>query len=171
MTDDFGVPDNTFGLVEERFYGAVGRVVMLSAVAELRLLDLCTALTGAEQGEHDGKNPTELLEASRAALPGFIGDFAAKTESVLEQLRLLLEDRNAVVHSLWPSPATDDAWGWRPVRKTRRTEAENPYREITLQKGDLPDLILGLVAVVAALAERLNLVHAERLSSAAPGPS
>lgn len=43
MSDTFGIPDNFFGQVPEAFYGALGRVVALGALVEMRLGQVVTA--------------------------------------------------------------------------------------------------------------------------------
>ncbi len=102
--DSYAIPPNMFGNVPEEFFGALGRVVMVTALLELRLLDLVAALDHATQEEHAGKPARELIRACRALLPGQDPSLSAEALDMLDRVDDALGMRNAVVHSLWPSP-------------------------------------------------------------------
>jgi hypothetical protein len=52
--DAFGIPERMFGQVPEGFFGLMGRVAMVAAVLEDRLVTLLTQLTGSHQGKYAG---------------------------------------------------------------------------------------------------------------------
>lgn len=52
MPDRFGVPDNMFGPMPEDFYSAVGRVVLIAALLEVKLVDLLNTLDRVPQTTH-----------------------------------------------------------------------------------------------------------------------
>jgi hypothetical protein len=107
MGDQYGVPDNMFGHVPEEFYGMVGRVVMVAAVLEMRLWDLATTLDGFDQQKHAGKSAKQLEEVCRPLLAGQQDPVLREQgDHLLVRVREALNDRNDVVHSLWPSPAS-----------------------------------------------------------------
>lgn len=146
--DAYGIPDNMFGHVPEIFFGRLGRVVMVASMLELRLLDLLTELDQAPQDKHAGTPAAGLIAACRVLLDRYDPAFAESATGTLEKAQQALNDRNAVVHSLWPDPDTDSAYGWRPVRKNRRDSPDQPYASITLNGWQLRDLIASTAALV-----------------------
>jgi hypothetical protein len=149
--DQYGIPGNTFGHVPEEFYGVVGRVVMLSALIENKYTDLATKLDGTAEAIHAGKSIGQLekefkrIDSDRAPSPRRI--------EVLAEMKLVLEKRNAIVHSLWPSPTLGSASGWRAITpKKRGADGECiGWVEHTIET--LEALIRELVEVNAALRE------------------
>lgn len=115
--DAFGVPGNMCGDVPEDFYAVVGRIVMVSAVLELKLLNLAQGLDRKNpQSAYAGKPAGRLITSTRKLLdtPG-MENFRDDGNALLSRVAAALEDRNAVVHNAWPNPTLKDASGWRPV--------------------------------------------------------
>lgn len=116
--DRFGIPGNTFGSVPEDFYGAVGRVVMLSALIENQFEFVVTTLDRRPESEYAGQPIGELRRrldriAENRELSQQLLDARAEIIDVLAE-------RNAIVHSLWPSPTMELARGWRTVVERMR---------------------------------------------------
>jgi hypothetical protein len=121
MTDDFGVPDNFFGSAPERFYGLVGRVVLLSSLVEQCVLALTWTLDRAKtQDEHAGKSGKALLDICRLKVNS-LPELKADGGPLLDRTEAALGERHGIVHSLWPNPGRNGAYGWRPVRGQRRS--------------------------------------------------
>ncbi len=146
--DAYGIPDNMFGHVPEIFFARLGRVVMVASMLELRLLDLLTELDQAPQDKHAGKSAASLIEACRVLLDRYDPSFAESATGILEKAQQALRDRNAVVHSLWPDPGIDSAYGWRPIPKNRRDSPGQPYKSITLNGLQLRHLIASTAELV-----------------------
>ena len=144
-----GIPENMFGPVPEAFYGSVGRVVMMAAMLEVRLLDLLTELDRSTQDRYAGEQASALIKQCRALLPRYDAKFAASARGVLDQTATALEQRNFVVHSVWPSPGLAEAFGWRPVRKAQRPSSGQPYLGTRVDLTWLRALIDRLVLLVA----------------------
>jgi hypothetical protein len=147
-SDRYGIPNKTFGLVPEAFYGMVGRVAMLSALLELRLLDLRTELCRAPQDAYTGQSGTTLIGECRARLPQYEPAFADTAGVVLGAAREALLKRHEVIHSVWPEPGLDSAYGWRPVPERRRKTPGQTYVNVTLGPGELAGFIATLVDLV-----------------------
>lgn len=130
VSNDGGIPENMFGPVPEDFYRTVGQVVMLAAMVELRLLDLLTELDRSTQDRHAGEPTGGMINMCRDRLPLHETPFAADAGHLLDDLAAALDGRNSVVHSVWPSPGVDRAFGWRPVREARRPTPAQPYLSI-----------------------------------------
>ena len=154
---DYGIPDKMFGPVPDVFFAMVGRVVMVVSLLEVRLLDLLTELDQAPQGKHAGKSASDLIKDCDAALDGYDPPFAQPARQTLDAARDALRERNGVVHSVWPNPSADGAYGWRPVPEKRRDSPGQPFESITLDNRQLRDLIsrsAALVREVDCLRER-----------------
>ena len=99
----------------------LGRVVMVAALLEDRLLTLLTVLAMVPQGEYAGVSFTRLSKETRKALRVRPKDYANQVSDVLDRLAVRFEQRNELVHSLWPSPTLERAWGHRAVTLNKRT--------------------------------------------------
>lgn len=120
MTDRFGVPDNYFGIVPDDFYGLVGRIGLVAALLDDRILGLLWALDDRPHPTHAGR-PTSQLESEirkrldlRAEALG--KDLVAEIDTALAGAVQAIEDRHALLHSLWPQPTMEKAQGWRSKR-------------------------------------------------------
>lgn len=115
--DEFGVPLNFLGPQSEDFYGAIGRIALLGALLEYRVLVLYQALVGARQDEHTQLSATQLIACARRDMPRLrdddqrsgIGKFLDDAEAVARR-------RNDYMHSLWPVQTGARLFGWRPPR-------------------------------------------------------
>ena len=152
MVSDGIIPKNMFGLVPESFYAAIGRVVMTAALLELRLLDLLTELDQATQDHHAGQPAGDLVRRCHAGRDRYDAQFAEQLTDALTRVTDVLDRRNAVVHSVWPSPRPDAAYGWRPVRKGQRPVApQQPYVGVQIDLEGLHALVATQVALVGEL--------------------
>ncbi len=149
--DQYGIPENMFGHVPEAFYGLLGRIVMVTALLELRLLDLLTELHQVSQGVHAGKQGTALIDACHTRLDAYRDDFSHDCREVLDRARAALNFRNSVVHSLWPAPRLNDAYGWRPVRGRKRDHPGQPYKSTPVKEDQLVRLIRDCVGITREL--------------------
>lgn len=148
MSDPYGIPPNMFGIVPEELFGALGRVVMVAALLELQLLDLVTTLDQASQETHAGQSGTQLIKACRTLVDDLEPSLRAMVVPVLDRADDELAMRNAVVHSLWPSPTATYAYGWRPVTKSKRMSPGQANVAIEVSLPELGDLIRRTVRVV-----------------------
>jgi len=145
--DRFGVPARFFGAADEDFYAVLGRVVMVAALLEDRLLTLLTVLAKVPQGEYAGVSFTRLSKETRKALRVRPTDYANQVIDVLDRLAVRFEQRNELVHSLWPSPTLERAWGHRAVTLNKRTRpgdfevtVETNGAELTALLVDMADI-------------------------------
>ena len=67
---------------------------------------------------------------------------------VLDRADDKLAMRNAVVHSLWPSPTAAHAYGWRPVTKSKRIGPGQANVAVEVSLPELGDLIRRTVRLV-----------------------
>lgn len=154
--DRFGVPGNMFGAVPDDFYGAMGRIVNLGAMVEHKLCLLVMALGGLEEDVVAGEQMGDLTKrfdkvAGKRTLPADMITARVDAEQVMFA-------RNAMVHSLWPSPTAADARGWRGIPKRFRVE-DGPHIEWTMTDAvGMRDLIVRLVRVIGALDRCRRLV-------------
>lgn len=138
-----------FGYIDPDFdfFGLIGRVTALTAVVELRLWHLTTALHQKPQEEFATRSASDLVRLSRDALATEDPASRALGEAVLERVRAALDRRNAVVHSVYPSPTPNLVYGWRgwqPVAEIRTSERElrGLITELVALGGDLGDLMV-----------------------------
>ncbi len=123
---------------DEAFYVAVGRVLMVMALLELRLLDLWTELERVDQYEHAGESASVLVQGSRDQMSRFAPAFDRSTD-VLDRVTAALHNPQNRRSQPWPSPSVDDAWGWRPARKGQHSDPAQPYKETTFVGTELRD--------------------------------
>lgn len=120
MPDRFGVPTQMFGQVPDDFYGLIALVATL---LEDRVLSLLWALDDEPQATHAGLAATRLVPMIRQRAERHAdalgGALVADIQSALVQSLGVLEERHALVHSLWPQPTMEKAQGWRSKRVSK----------------------------------------------------
>jgi hypothetical protein len=162
MPDPYGIPDQFFGPVPGQFYAVVGRVTMLGALLEQRLLELLWSVDEEPQELHAGKHVAQLLTLIERRLDSTPDGIGAEARDLLARAKSTLEDRNAIVHSLWPEPSLRIAFRWRPRTLKRRDAPAEWMQGEFVTKSDLRRVINDLVALndeVGVLSQRF---HASR---------
>jgi hypothetical protein len=123
MADRFAVPDQMFGHVPDDFYGLIGRIALVATLLEDRVLGLLWALDEEPQATHAGLAAKRLAPMIRQRCKRHAdalgGALAADIESALALVLDVLEERHALVHSLWPQPTMQKAQGWRSKRVSK----------------------------------------------------
>jgi hypothetical protein len=120
MSDRFGVPENMFGPVPDDFYGLVGRIALVSTLLEDKVMTMLYSLDTKPHPTYAGLPASQVAPEIRKrlkrraevlgeALVGEIDDAVTASATVLDQ-------RHALIHSLWPNPTLDKAQGWRSKR-------------------------------------------------------
>ncbi|MDX6256473.1 MAG: hypothetical protein QOJ11_2807 [Frankiales bacterium] len=109
-----------FGPVPEEFYGLLGRVVMVTSLLELWLLDLATTLHEVPQDKYAGEAGAKVIALCRQRVTDDDG------RATLDRVSTALDERHELVHSLWVH-GPDGAFAWRPRSEKHRADASNPY--------------------------------------------
>lgn len=146
--DEYGIPNNWFGPVEERFYAMVGRVVMVANVVELRLFDLLSELDREHAQDFAGRPVGWVIKECRQRLSSHDQALRSVGLDLLGRVGTALADRNAIVHSLWPRPT----YRWRMVDKKRRPATGEPIVGVATTEEEQRELIRRFVS----LEEELN---------------
>lgn len=82
---------------------------------------------------------------------------------MLERVRVAYDERNAVVHSLWPSPSLERAFRWRPVSRPQRpadAPDEQWIAEADVDGVDLREQVARLVELIEELGNFTDHVRA-----------
>jgi hypothetical protein len=154
--DRFGIPDSTFGVVPDDFYGLLGRVVALGALVEMRFGDVVGRLTAKTEAQLAGKQMSQLLDlfdkvAKGQTVPDRLPGLRDRTDRAMQQ-------RNTLVHSLWPAPRLDEAKGWRGVTPSRRPASGEPIVWTYANEDQMVGLVRELVELSSALRDQLPLL-------------
>jgi hypothetical protein len=163
--DSFGVPLNFFGHVDERFYGALGRIVALGALVELRICDLLMTIGDFSEADLAGLPIVQLqrefdgvvssCKAADDAMPLSIQDCVTQAGAAMRK-------RNAMVHNVWANPSLEDGRGWRGVPKNQRSKADEPVEWLPGDEPYLTEVIGELVDVVSKLTNSLPVASGWR---------
>ena len=115
-SDEFGVPSNLFGSVPADFYGALGRIAPVGSRLEMRFAVVVAKVL-------DG-DPDSTAGLCVPALNGMHKDVELSVgfEELRAQAVKPMKSWNQHLHSLWPQPTADDAYGWRAVIPKHRIE-------------------------------------------------
>ncbi|MBZ5735140.1 hypothetical protein K8Z61_11605 [Nocardioides sp. TRM66260-LWL] len=147
--DAFGVPDTLLGPLPDEFYGAVGRIICLSALLENKMLSLYQALTGSQQDEHTRLPLSELVNRCSAVVSAAgPSDTRDRMSTYLVLVDSATKDRNDYAHNLWPAQPDGQFFGWRPGRATRASDNEDQ-----MTSKNFADLQGTIDLLVASLAE------------------
>ncbi len=145
VTDRFGVPDHLLGPHTDEFYACVGRVVALSALLEDRLRVLVQRQVGVTDAPANlgTMQVSVLIRMGTAHMVEFIDD---PTRSLAEEffVRVLwaMDERNDIVHNLWPAHDDGPHLGWRSARD------ESGDIVISRSPSDLRELVLHFVQLL-----------------------
>lgn len=164
--DEFGVPDQLFGVVPEDEYRLVGRVVTVAALVEVTLNDLLTELEQVPQTQYAGQQAGAMLKRAEAVIGagGFRADYVTRARPVLACARKVFEQRNAIVHGVRPVQDSAPGLAWRPVRLRQRPEPGSPIVAVSFTLEDLAALVVELVDLQAELADLRVRSSGARLS-------
>lgn len=157
--DDFGVPGNTFGSVPERFYGALGRIVALGALCEMQFASFVCHLARLTEKTLAGHQMKQLVErfdklAERQEAGG--RPLPDDVVAIRRDLKAAMDERNALVHSSWPTVALELARGWRTVPKSLRTSEDEYVVWTETNIHEMTDLIGRLAAFGRRMERYMN---------------
>jgi hypothetical protein len=135
--DAFGVPGRMLNLSND-FYGALGRVAAMGALAELKMSDLIRAWTKSD--EISGQplryqlDRFKLLRMERDDVPPRLVQAVSDIEAVMMQ-------RHELIHGIWPG----EAIGWRNVAK------KISKGKVVRPAGAVPNEIVGVEDIKAVV--------------------
>ena len=118
------MPGNTFGSVPGRFYGALGRIVALGALSEMQFASVICHLAGLREKTLAGQQIKQLVDRFDKLVGG--RPLPDEVVAIRDDLKAAMDERNALVHSSWPTVTLELARGWRTVSKSLRT-SEDEY--------------------------------------------
>lgn len=162
VPDGYGIPDQFFGPVPGQFYAVVGRVTMLGALLEQRVLEFLWAVDDGTQDLHAGKPVAQILGLIEGRLASQPTELVSQAREVLTGVRSALDDRNAIVHSHWPNPSLKIAFRWRPRTLSRRDASAEWMQGQFVTRKELHGVISRLVAVNNELAVLTQRFHSIR---------
>lgn len=150
--DKYGVPSRFFGMVPEEFYALVGRVVMVAAVLEDRLITLLTILSPPPryQSTFAGMSAGQINQRIDKELSRRPAPFTTEGQALLARAGQAFDRRNEIVHSLWPNPTLEHAWGHRTVTAGKRIEGKHSAA-VTTSEDELTRLVNELVDLYGAV--------------------
>lgn len=121
-TDQWGVPTNMFEPVPEDFYGVVGRITSVSALAEQRLHDLYCALADQPQDVHAGAPGTFMIKKLRERVRVLPLEHHDQVRALVADAEAALAHRHEVVHNLWPHSGSPSVSGWHGAPSHKRRD-------------------------------------------------
>ena len=117
---------------------------------------LLTELTGVPQAKHAGKMAGVLMDDTTKALLGRNPEFRNEGDELIRRLKVVFDGRNEIVHSLWPNPTLDRAWGHRAVRAKIRPNPGDLSATVETNEADMTALIQEMISLYSDV-ERFGL--------------
>ena len=158
MIDSYGIPDNMFGVLPDELPAMIGRVVMLGAVVEEKILQLAWALARVPQTQCRGKQVSDLLKICRRHIDKIDAERTERVQALLLDVEQAMRRRNDVVHSLWPAPKLGQLWGWRHAPQSALANGES-VKEVTSSETELRQLITTLVRLVDEITNAVAMAN------------
>lgn len=152
-TDEFGLPVGILGLHPDRFYGAIGRVVLVCAVLEDQVITLRHTLAGAQQGTFTREPVSSQIKAARGLARNLPEQDAQATERFLDTGAEARQRRNKLVHSSFPAQPDGRLRGHRPTRDKSNTGGTADTVETSIEDRTL-------IQDLAQLVTSFNQAHA-----------
>ncbi len=130
---DFTIPEGIFGPVPPRLPTLIGKVVMLAALLEAKIEALTSSVHNATQDAHGGRGFAANSATIRERLSSYEANdvehaFSASVRGLLAEIELALDDRNFIVHGVWPRSSDFAWWGWKP-RRTKKNQSRPDWIE------------------------------------------
>ena len=122
--DDYGIPVQLFGEVDERFYSGLGRVVMLASLLDDMLVRLRQSLAHEFQSVSAGKFGEDVRDACTGAAEHVPDDLKKEVLALVKEARRLHAQRNRYVHGIWAQPSLEKGLAWM-------AKLEQPYEART----------------------------------------
>lgn len=153
----------------EDFYGAMGRMVCVSAVLEDQITSLRHALANAEQGRFTHQPVSEQIRIARTLTRDLPAPEADLVGAFLRDAEAAFATRNTLVHSSFPSQPSGKLWGHRPVRSKEVTDGTADCVETSVDEmrrfiGELVRLVQHFNQVFASYAQSRHAVSARHIT-------
>ncbi|WP_349902132.1 hypothetical protein [Parafrigoribacterium humi] len=150
---DFVIPEGIFRYVPSRLPTLIGKVVMLAALLETKVEGLASSVDNATQDVYGGRGFVENSSTIRKRLQHYCRDaaeqeFSANVSILLDEVDAVLEDRNFIVHGVWPKSTDFAWWGWKPRRKTKSSSRPDWIEGRTFSPDEFVEICQTLVALL-----------------------
>jgi hypothetical protein len=127
IDDKFGIPVSFFGPLDPELPELIGRVVMLSTLLELKLANFAGSIDNGTQHSYLAVNASTNMRVARARLRLYGDndvelDFVKRARPLLTQVKRALDDRNEIVHRIWPEASATRWAGWKAKRHVKTDE-------------------------------------------------
>jgi hypothetical protein len=152
--DEYRLPAGVLGRHPDEFYGALGRIVGVSAVLEDKVTILRHTLANAQQDEFTHEPVSSQIKAARTLCQGLPDHAASRIKEFLDAAQEAFVRRNDLVHSSFPAQPDGRVWGHRPTRARDVTDGTAATVETSI------DDVRAFIAHLADLVESFNGVHA-----------
>jgi hypothetical protein len=160
QTDEFGVPVNMFGPVPKTHYEAVGRVSMVASLLDTKMLHLLWALDDNTQDAFSDRYGNELEALVRAAASSVSNRLRKEVGRMLAEAQRLRGKRNGVIHSVWPNPADEQAFAWRPSAPA--AHGLSPTKTFVTNHEEFMILIKDMIKMIDELARLTDSAQPEK---------
>lgn len=151
--DEFNLADSVLGVHCEEFFGAVGRIVCVSAVLEDQVTTLrLTLANGTEDGST--REPVgQQIRQGRAMATQLSEPAATRVSAFFDEAERAFRRRNEIVHSLFPAQSTGEVFGHRRTRDKAVTDGSPEIVESSVSE------LKQFIGQLSNLARRFNDVH------------
>lgn len=152
--DSYSLPIGILGHHPDEFYGAVGRIVCVSAVLEDQITSIRHALAHVEQGRFTHEPVSTQIFTARQLSGGLRPPGPDLVDAFLSRAEVAFAKRNELVHSSFPSQPSGKLIGHRPARSKKVTDGTADIVETSVDKlklfiGELADLVQSFNRVFA----------------------
>lgn len=162
MQDEWGIPEDTFGPVQDDFYAALGRVSMLAAFLDERMLDLRVALAFEMRSRKAGTFAAQLVTLCEDVAEDFPEPLRSDIFLLCFEARAVHMERNEIVHSVYPNATLESAFAWRSVGPKLREKKGQPTKTFTTNRSAIQDVItrqLDLLSRLHGAPMRVGLIQ------------
>lgn len=152
--DPYGIPEGIFGAMSPELPALLGRIVMLAALLETKVEAVVSSIGTGTQDVYAGEPVRNNLQLAIKLLALYKSteqerQFSHRGTTILEEIGVALEQRNALVHRVWSRSGMDEWGGWKPLRKKQRNPSSPSFTDWDdVTPADLTSLITTMVDLV-----------------------
>jgi len=153
--DAYNLPTGILGHHPEDFYGALGRIVCVSAVLEDKITSLRHTLEQVEQGRFAHEPAGQQIPKARELAGAHLSPpDADRVRAFLDRAKDAFKRRNDFVHSSFPSQPAGRVFGHRPARSKKVTDGTADVIETSV------DIMRLFIGDLATLVQEFNAIFA-----------
>lgn len=151
--DGYEIPAGFFPSYAPLLPNSIGKVVMLAALLETKIEALASSVDNQTQDVYGGQGTVKNADTIRGRLRLYKenpaeAEFGRRTQAFLVDAESILDERNFIVHGVWPKHTETGWWAWKPRRYKKGSKVVDWIEGRDITKDDFFRICDALVELI-----------------------